>query len=186
MGKTTVSEIVSETCAAIWETMNETYLPYPTTETWRDIAMEYNQKWNFPNCLGSIDGKHIRIKCPEKSGSLYYNYKNFFSIVLQGIADSDYKFVVIDVGAYGRESDGGVFRESLFFKLLESNQLNIPPDTELPGTNTKMPFVFVGDEAFPLLNNLLRPYPRNQLEIKGSSIIDYLEQEEWLSARLVF
>lgn len=78
MGKTTVSEIVSETCAAIWETMNETYLPYPTTETWRDIAMEYNQKWNFPNCLGSIDGKHIRIKCPEKSGSLYYNYKNFF------------------------------------------------------------------------------------------------------------
>lgn len=88
----------------------------------------------------------------------------FFSINLQAIADANYKFTVIDVGAYGRESDGGVFRNSVLFEKLQNKELNIPEDVELPGTNTKLPFIFVGDEAYPLLTHLLRPYPRNQLD----------------------
>ncbi|XP_064087441.1 uncharacterized protein LOC135202118 [Macrobrachium nipponense] len=64
MGKTSVSRIVKEVSEAIWETFQDTYLPYPTEEIWLENSARYASKCDFPNCLGSIDGKHIRIKCP--------------------------------------------------------------------------------------------------------------------------
>lgn len=67
---------------------------------------------DFPNCVGAIDGKHVRVVCPNKSGSLYYNYKNYFSIVLLAIVDAKYKFLAIDVGSYGKEGDSGIFAKS--------------------------------------------------------------------------
>ncbi|CAI6362322.1 unnamed protein product [Macrosiphum euphorbiae] len=86
----------------------------PTTEQWLDIAAGYFEKSQFPNCVGAVDGKHIRIECPQKIGKLYYNYKNFFSIILMGICDSNYCFRVIDIGSYGKESDCNIIKQSSF------------------------------------------------------------------------
>lgn len=72
---------------------------------WLKIAKEFNKRANFPNCLGAVDGKHIRIIKPERSGSLYMNYKHYFSIGLLAIADANYKFIYVDVGSYGKDSD---------------------------------------------------------------------------------
>lgn len=92
------------------------------------------------------------------SGSLFYNYKNYFSIVLLAIVDVNYKFIYIDVGAFGKESDSTIFEKSNFFKKLENNELNIPKTQSLPGTNTKMPYIFIGDEAFSLSSNVMRHF----------------------------
>lgn len=113
-----------------------------------------------------IYGKHIRIKCPSQSGSMYFNYKQYFSINLQAVAGADYKFTMIDVGAFGRESDGGIFRGSSFYQKLEMGALNIPQDAKLPNTDVSQPYVFLGDEAYPLLEHLMRPFPRQQLDEK--------------------
>ena len=43
--------------------------------------------------MGTLDGKHIAIKCPKNGGSLYYSYKGFRSIVLMKLVDADYKFI---------------------------------------------------------------------------------------------
>lgn len=138
-------------------------MPIPTTEFLKSIAQDYFKKWNFPNCVGCIDGKHIRIRCPKNSGSIYYNYKQYYSIVLQGIADANYKFVAIDVGAYGKQSDGGIFSISNVYKCLETNTFNMPNAEYIPSTEIKAPFVILGDEAYPLKQYLLKPYSRQNL-----------------------
>jgi hypothetical protein len=50
-----------------------------------------------------MDGKYIRIKCPPNSGSQYFNYKQYNSIVLQAVVDANLTFLTLDVGAYGKQ-----------------------------------------------------------------------------------
>lgn len=77
------------------------------------------------------------------------------------IVDANYKFLMVDVGANGRVSDGGVMKNTLFWRKFSQNQLDMPDPRELPGTvNKKFPYVFVGDEAFQLHPNFMKPYNR--------------------------
>ncbi|XP_018570691.1 uncharacterized protein LOC108910547 [Anoplophora glabripennis] len=59
-------------------------------EDWKEIEKLFLQRWNFPRCCGTIDGKHVVIKRPPCSGSLYYNYKKI--IILFAMVDADYCF----------------------------------------------------------------------------------------------
>ena len=164
IGRSTVSNIVKETCSAIWDVLVKDYVKAPSTaEDWRGIGFQFAQLWNFPNCIGAIDGKHIVIQAPAGGGSMYYNYKGSHSIVLMAVCDAHYRFTLVDIGNTGRHSDGGVFSNSSFGQAIESSSLAIPPPRALPGTSTEAPFVFVGDEAFPLRKDLLRPYPGRYL-----------------------
>lgn len=73
--------------------------------------------------------------------------------------DAEYCFVTIDVGAHGHEGDSTVFKECPFGKKLYAEQLDLPAPICLPNTNENpQPFVIVGDEAFGLHKNLLRPF----------------------------
>ena len=76
------------------------------------------QLWNFEQCIGSIDGKHVMIQKPKLGGSVYHNYKQRESIVLMAVVDSDYKFLIIDVGQPGGQSDGGTWESSEFGQAL--------------------------------------------------------------------
>ncbi|KAK5647943.1 hypothetical protein RI129_002835 [Pyrocoelia pectoralis] len=118
--------------------------------------------WHFPNCLGAIDGKHVVIDAPANSGSLYFNYKKTFSVVLLALVDAHYRFIAVDIGSYGKNSDGGIFANSNLGQSLDSEKLNIPEDRALPGTNILAPYVILGDEAFPLKKYLMRPFPGAQ------------------------
>lgn len=92
-----------------------------------NVEKKYEDLWNFPHCIGTIDGKHIQLQAPIGSGSDFYNYKSTFSIVLMAVVDADYNFLYADVGCQGRISDGGVFRNTSFFEKLEEKKLEIPP-----------------------------------------------------------
>ncbi|KAJ8891231.1 hypothetical protein PR048_010746 [Dryococelus australis] len=125
-------------------------------------ASGFDSRANFPNCLGAIDGKHIRVIQPKHSGSLYYNIKKFFSIVLLAVCDADYTFTYIDIGLYGRTNDSSIFKQAPLYKGMMDNALHIPAPTQMSRTVLVIaPFVFVGDEAFGLSENVLmaeRPF----------------------------
>ena len=40
-------------------------MPLPTEEQWKYIADDFYTKWNIPNCLGAIDGKHVNIQAQQ-------------------------------------------------------------------------------------------------------------------------
>ena len=59
-----------------------------------------------------------------------------------------------------------------------AGKLNLPGPERIAGTNVHFPFVFVGDDAFPLKENLMKHFPREM--IHTPEIYNYREQEELL------
>ena len=76
-----------------------------TPDEWTNVASGFARRWNFEHVCGAVDGKHIALKCPPKSGSIYFNYKKFYSILLLAVVDANYKFLYIEVGAPGSAGD---------------------------------------------------------------------------------
>lgn len=79
------------------------------------------------------------------------------------LVSADYKFIAVDIGSYGKNSDGGIFSRSALGRGLENYSLNVPEARILPGMQEPVPYVIVGDEVFPLKPYLLRPYPASTL-----------------------
>ena len=69
-GVLTARQIILNFCTTIWDVLVPIYMPVPSEDKWKSIADELYERWNFPNCIGAIDGKHVMIQCPFKSGSL--------------------------------------------------------------------------------------------------------------------
>lgn len=114
--------------------------------------------------MGAIDGKHVNIKPPAGSGSYYYNYKGAHSLVLLAVVNSNYEFIMCDFGINGRISDGGVIEYSHFYWKLKHKELSIPPPRKQINSNEPLPFVFIGDEAFALRSDFLKPFSQRQLD----------------------
>uniref|UniRef100_A0A671PE27 DDE Tnp4 domain-containing protein n=1 Tax=Sinocyclocheilus anshuiensis TaxID=1608454 RepID=A0A671PE27_9TELE len=146
VGKSTVVGIVPSVATAIWESLVGEYMPVPQESDWRAIAEGFSSKWAFPHCLGANDGKTVPCS---------------YNIVLLAVVDASYLFRVVDIGAFGKSSDGGTLFASALGRALRDGTLNLPDDEPLPNGEHlgKVPFVFVGDEAFPLRKHLLHPYP---------------------------
>ncbi|KAI7789427.1 hypothetical protein IRJ41_012110 [Triplophysa rosa] len=166
LGISTVGMIVRETCDQICLQLKDTYMPTPTEDIWKHTVRRFNERWNFPKCIGALDGKHVKIEAPANTGSLFFNYKGTFSIVLLALVDADYRFLAIDVGSYGGNSDGGIFADSALGRTLHRGTLNVPAPLELPSAPElgKVNHVIVADEAFPMKPYLLRPYGGKRLQ----------------------
>ncbi|KRF98690.1 LOW QUALITY PROTEIN: uncharacterized protein Dwil_GK27242 [Drosophila willistoni] len=141
-------------------------------DEWKDVAFDFERQWNFINCIGAIDGKHVHIKKPNCSGSFYYNYKKTFSIVLMAIVNLNYKFMCVEVGPNGRSSDSGVFAQSEYKTRYDEESLHLPNAKTIPMTEYELSYVMVGDDAFLLSTNLMKPFSRRNLT-KEELIFNY-------------
>lgn len=146
----------------------------PTTrEEWEKIANDFEEKWNSYNTIGAMDGKHIRITCPRASGSHFFNYKSYNSIILFALVDANYRFLYVDAGTNGRVGDAGVFLKSKLRECLADRSiLKIPEGRRLGDTNVITPMVVLADDAFPLTYNIMKPYPLKGIT-KEEKIFNY-------------
>lgn len=157
-----ISTIVPQVLVALQKKLVPLFLPPLDQIDWEQKANEFWKRWGFPNCVASIDAKHVRVVAPSKSGSLYFNYKGFFSVVLLAMVDANCKFVIIDVGSYGKEGDAGIFMKSKLGKLVKDGTL-FPPPKNLPQSDILLPHVVVADDAFSLSEHMMKPYSRPQM-----------------------
>ena len=165
VARNTISTIIPDVCQAVVEEYKDEVISCPTTpDEWRVIAEEFQRKWNVSHACGALDGKHVAMRCPPNTGSLFHNNKGFFSLVLLALVDADYKFLWMDIGGYGSMSDAQIFNESELKECLEDGTIGFPdPDPDpLPNDDQNMPY-FILDDAFGLRTYLMKPYSQRGL-----------------------
>ncbi|CAH1979631.1 unnamed protein product [Acanthoscelides obtectus] len=76
ISKQAISRIIPEVFEAIIHCLGDFVQVPSSTEEWKEISKRFEEVWNFPHCVGSIDGKHVLLQAPMKSGSDFFNYKS--------------------------------------------------------------------------------------------------------------
>ena len=162
VGRSSVCKIIQETCTGIWNALSHTYLKAPKNSTdWKQISKEFYEEWNFPHCIGALDGKHIMIECPARGGSDFFNYKGFHSIVLLAPCDAKYCLTMVDIGSFGKDNDANIYNQSVIRKGFATGAFHIPESEIVHGH--ELAYVIVSDEIFALKTYLMKQYPGNAL-----------------------
>ena len=177
VSEVSISRFVRGVCQVIIESLMEEYMSLPDSkEKWLSVAKEFEEKWQFPNCVGAIDGKHVPLINPFNSGSTYFNYKSFYSIVLLALVDANYKFLYVSVECQGRISDGRVFTNSELHHLIVNGEINLPDSRQIPNLSSlndsflvesnresEVLYIIVADDAFPFTRYCMKPYSSQKL-----------------------
>ncbi|XP_066590972.1 uncharacterized protein [Prorops nasuta] len=132
----TLSKLIPDTLNAIIKVLEYKVIPFPQQpDDWKVISDKFQSLWQFPLCIGALDGKHISFRPPRFE----------------------------DIGKNGRLHDSSVFRQSPLGLKLRNNSLQLPEEKKLPGFNMKLPYVIIADNEFGLHVSLMKPYPESNL-----------------------
>ncbi len=173
LGNSTVSQLIPQVCDAIIREFGPEVMPSDRSEAdWVQTAKEFERLWNFPHVLGAIDGKHVAITKPRRAGSTFYNYKKFHSIIFLAIVDAHYKFLEVDIGRNGSASDAQVFNHSAIKEAIEDGTAGLPPNDRIHQDDGRIPYFFIGDDAFALKPWLMKQYSRRGLS-RPEKIFNY-------------
>lgn len=72
VGHNTISKIICETCEAIWDVLKDIVFLHPENpQNWQKVANDFDLMWNYPNCIGCVDGKHVNLQVYRKMFSYY-------------------------------------------------------------------------------------------------------------------
>ena len=164
VGCSTIAQIIPVVCEAIIQEYSEEAIVCPSQpEEWKEKAQGFWQRSQVPHAIGAMDGKHVACNCPYKTGSLYHNYKGFFSVVLLALVDSDYKFLWIGVGHPGSMSDAQIFNNSELRQKIEDGTIGFPAPQPIPGEQRPLPYFILGDDAFAMKTWLMKPQSRRNM-----------------------
>jgi len=82
------------------------------------------------------------------------------------VVDADYKFLWVDIGSRGASSDAQIYNNSELKECMDDNSIGFPDAEELPNdVGDKVPYFLVGDDAFALRENMMKPFSRRGLNM---------------------
>ena len=160
LGRSTVGEIVLDTCGAIVDHLFRSYVCIPGNDGLREIVVGFERRWGFPQVVGAIDGTHIPIIKPDNSASDYFNRKGYYSILMQALVDYRGIFLDVYIGWPGKVHDARVLANSSLY--LKANAHTLLPHMTRTFFGIEVPLLILGDPAYPLLPWLMKPYLENQ------------------------
>lgn len=139
--RSAISRFVPVVCKALIKAYQPEALKCPTTaQEWKEVSCDFARRWNYHNCGGALDGKHVAIKKPIGAGSVYFNYKKFHSVILMALADANYRFLYVDVGAEGGAGDAGTWARCSLHRAIRDGRIGFPEPTPLQTATERSPF----------------------------------------------
>jgi len=54
------------------------------------ILIQFKVTWGVPQCFGAMDGTHTPVSVPSENHTDYYNRKDWYSVLIQGLVDANY------------------------------------------------------------------------------------------------
>ena len=170
IGRSTVGEIVIETCQAIAKLLPR-YVKIPRGDSLNEIVKGFEEYWGFPQAAGAIDGSHIPIIKPKESAADYYNRKGYYSIIVQALVDFRGRFLDVYMGWPGKVHDARVFVNSSLYQKGINGCLF--PDMKKNINGVDVPLVILGDPAYPALPWLMKPFPENEHTTTNQKLFNY-------------
>ena len=159
VGRSTACDVFHECVRTMTRILTPMFLRLPTQNEFKDISQVFRDKWNFPMICGAIDSTHIPIIAPTEHRHDYYNRKGWYSVICQAVCDGNYLFWDLDVGWPGKVHDARVFANSTIYE--KGSHGNLLPNTTERFMGVEVPFMLVGDPAYPLQPWLMKPFPEN-------------------------
>ncbi len=169
-GTSTVRVLTQDVCALIKSQFWGKHVKFPRTEEEMLKCMNLMEElWQSTRAFAAVDGCHIAVKCPPGGAEArreYYNFKNFYSIVMMGMLDAKYRFVWASVGLPGSVHDATILQSSAMYRKLKDG--DILPEIFKEFEGEKIPPIILGDSAFPHHTWLQKPYSHAVLTEKES------------------
>ncbi|XP_046382336.1 protein ALP1-like [Ischnura elegans] len=155
---------------AINTSLMEESINLPSSEDSQLLAALFKEKFYLPQVIGAIDGTHIPILPPKDSYRDFINRKGWPSVNLTAVVDYFYCFRYVSCKMPGSVHDARALKESTLYQF--SDYLMPSGEDDLDGT--AIPYLVLGDPAYPLLSWLLKGYPGRNLSPEQESFNVYL------------
>ena len=133
IGRCTAMNVKDEFCSALMRRAND-FIKFPKAEAeTRQAIQKFQDISHFPQVVGALDGSRIPIKAPNEEPNEYVNRKSFHSIVLQGVADANRKFLHVSTSYAGSIHDARVLRMSSLLTAIEDGDILHSPLRRIGG-----------------------------------------------------
>ena len=160
ISRCTAMNVKDEFCTALLRRAND-FMKFPKTEAkTRQSIQEFQDIRRFPQVVGVLDGSHIPIRALKEDSNEYVNRKSFHSIVLQGVAGANGKFLHVSTGYGGSIHDARVLRMSSLLPAIENGDILRSPMRRIGGTQVKP--LIVADPVYKLTTWCMKPFPQTR------------------------
>lgn len=158
VGRCTAMNIKDEFCEVLISQAHR-FIRFPRTQAeTRKCIQDFENISTFPQVVGALDGSHIPISAPTENANDYRNRKKFTSVILQGVADANGRFIHVSTGYPGSIHDARVLRMSSLYTAVENNRILNSPLCRIGGRMINP--LLVVDPAYKLTSWCMKPYPQ--------------------------